>query len=161
MSIIKKNLTFIILFLLIFITDRISKFWVITKVKNTLDSTIVKTSYINIELIWNEGVAFGLLSTTSPKIYNIISIIVLIVIMAVIYLIKKSKNIEKFFLIMVLAGACGNFYDRIVYKSVPDFIDFHIKDFHWFIFNVADIFITLGILLIITREIISNKKKND
>ena len=161
MSIIKKNLTFIILFLLIFITDRISKFWVITKVKNTLDSTIVKTSYINIELIWNEGVAFGLLSTTSPKIYNIISIIVLIVIMAVIYLIKKSKNIEKFFLIMVLAGAFGNFYDRIVYKSVPDFIDFHIKDFHWFIFNVADIFITLGILLIITREIISNKKKND
>lgn len=161
MSIIKKNLTLIILFLLIFITDRISKVWIVTRVKNTLDSTIIKTNYINIELIWNEGVAFGLLSTTSSKIYNIITIIVLIVIMFVIYLIKNSKKIEKFFLVIVLAGACGNFYDRVVYKSVPDFIDFHIKDFHWFIFNVADIFITLGILLIITKEIISNKKKND
>lgn len=161
MSIIKRNLTFIILFLLIFIADRISKVWVVTKVKNTLDPTIVKTNYINIELIWNEGVAFGLLSTTSIKIYNIVSIIILIVIMVLIYLIKNSKNIEKFFLLMVLAGACGNFYDRIVYKAVPDFIDFHYKDFHWFVFNVADIFITLGILLIITREIISKKKKND
>ena len=77
-------------------------------------------------------------------------------------MITQSQGLQKYSLLMILGGALGNVFDRILYKSVPDFIDFHINEFHWFIFNVADIFITTGVICMILTELIaSNKKKNE
>ena len=74
----------------------------------------------------------------------------------------KSKGFEKFSFIMIIGGSFGNIFDRIFYSAVPDFIDININNFHWFIFNVADIFITLGIICLISIEILGNKKfKNE
>ena len=73
-------------------------------------------------------------------------------------MLSKSNGIKKFSLMMILGGAIGNIYDRIFYKAVPDFLDFHIGNFHWFIFNVADIFITLGVIFMIIIEITGNNK---
>ena len=66
---------------------------------------------------------------------------------------------QKYCLLSVLGGSWGNLFDRVYYSAVPDFIDFHIKDFHWFVFNVADIFITLGIMCLILVEVFINNKK--
>jgi len=76
-------------------------------------------------------------------------------------MIANSKGFKKYSLIFVFGGSIGNLFDRIYYSAVPDFIDFHINDFHWFVFNVADIFITLGIICLIFDEIFINNKKNE
>ena len=77
----------------------------------------------------------------------------------IIFLIRNSDLISRYALLLVLGGALGNFFDRLFYKAVPDFIDFHVGNFHWFIFNIADIFITVGVLFLIFIEIIGNNKK--
>ena len=83
---------------------------------------------------------------------------IVIVIMIIIFMIVISKDFKKYPLLMILGGALGNLVDRIFFKAVPDFIDFHIQNLHWFIFNVADIFISLGIIFMILLEIIANNK---
>ncbi len=158
-KILNKNLSLLILFLIIFFLDRISKFLVLDKVNRIGENKIFSSTFINFELIWNKGIAFGLLSFSSEFIYNFVSLIIVFVILLIIFFIFKAKNYEKFFFTMILGGAIGNLYDRIIYKSVPDFIDLHINNFHWFIFNIADIFITLGVLSLICSEILI--KKND
>ena len=120
------------------------------------------TPFLNFNLIWNEGIAFGLLSFDEKSYYNILTIFIILVTTAIIWLMFKSKGFERFSFIMIIGGSLGNIFDRILYSAVPDFIDIHINNFHWFIFNVADIFITLGIIFLICIEIFKNKKiKNE
>ena len=147
------------LVLLIFLIDRLSKIYVIYLDKKFLGSELLSSKFLNIRLIWNEGIAFGLLSFNETIFYNALTFLILIIILIIFFMLYKSNGIKKFSLMMILGGAIGNVYDRISYKAVPDFIDFHIGNFHWFIFNVADIFITLGVIFMIIIEITDNNKK--
>jgi len=151
------NLTII---LSIFLLDRLSKLYIIYLDKINNGSEIFHSKFLNIYLIWNEGIAFGLFSLDDKHLYNILTLIILIVIIIISYLVAKNKGFKRYSLIFILGGAIGNFFDRIFYKAVPDFIDFHIGNFHWFIFNVSDIFITFGVICMITLELIGKNDKN-
>ena len=158
-----KNLdkSFLINFSLIFIIflfDRISKIYVIYLDNKLFGSEIFSSNFLNIYLIWNEGIAFGLFSFNEKIFYNILTIIILIIIFIIFIMTIKSDGLKKYSLLMILGGALGNVFDRLYYKAVPDFIDFHIGNFHWFIFNVADIFISIGIIFLIMLELIANNK---
>ncbi len=142
----------------IFLLDRLSKIYVIYLDKKFLGSEIFSSKFLNIRLIWNEGIAFGLLSFNETIFYNALTFLILIIILIIFFMLSKSNGIKKSSLMMILGGAIGNIYDRIFYKAVPDFLDFHIGNFHWFIFNVADIFITLGVIFMIIIEITGNNK---
>ncbi len=142
----------------IFLLDRLSKIYVIYLDKKYLGSELLSSKFLNIRLIWNEGIAFGLLSFNETLFYNALTFLILIIILIIFFMLSKSNGIKKFSLMMILGGAIGNVYDRIFYGAVPDFIDFHIGNFHWFIFNVADIFITLGVIFMIIIEITGNNK---
>ena len=150
------NLTLIVS---IFLFDRFSKIYVIYLDKKFLGSEIFSSEFLNITLIWNEGIAFGLFSFDEKFFYNLLTILILIIILIIFFMIIKSKGFKKYSLLIILAGALGNVYDRIIYNAVPDFIDFHIGNFHWFIFNVADIFITLGVIFMIFLEITDIKRE--
>ena len=148
--------SFLVIF--IFLLDRISKIYVIYLDKKFFGSEIYSSKFLNIELYWNTGIAFGLFSFSENYLYNLLTFVIVIVIMIIIFMIVISKDFKKYPLLMILGGALGNLVDRIFFKAVPDFIDFHIQNFHWFIFNVADIFISLGIIFMILLEIIANNK---
>ena len=153
-----KNLdrNFLINFSLIFIIfsfDRISKIYVIYLDKKLFGSEIFSSKFLNINLIWNEGIAFGLFSFNEKIFYNILTILILIIIFIIFIMAIKSDGFKKYIFLMILGGALGNVFDRLYYKAVPDFIDFHLGDFHWFIFNVADIFITIGIFFMVVIEL--------
>ena len=158
---IKKNLFISSSFIfLIFLLDRVSKTYVIYLNDKLLGIEILSSKFLNIHLIWNEGIAFGLLSFNDKIIYNLLTFIIFIIILIIFFMVLKSYGLKKYSLLMILGGAIGNVYDRIFYGAVPDFIDFHIGNFHWFIFNVADIFITLGVIFMIIIEITGNNKNN-
>ena len=140
-----------LLVFLIFLFDRISKIYVINLDKKFFGSEIYSSKFLNIELYWNTGIAFGLFSFSENYLYNLLTFVIVIVIMIVIFMIAISKDFKKYPLLMILGGALGNLVDRIFFKAVPDFIDFHYKDFHWFTFNIADIFITLGIICFLMK----------
>jgi len=144
------------LVILIFLIDRISKIYVINLDKQFLGTEIFSSKFLNIILVWNEGIAFGLFSFDENYLYNILTVIILLIIIIIFFMIRGNKGIKKYSLLMILGGALGNFYDRIFYRAVPDFIDFHISNFHWFIFNFADIFITIGVIFMIIFEFIGN-----
>ena len=143
----------------IFFIDRLSKIYVIYLDEIFLGSEIFSSKFLNISLIWNEGIAFGLLSFTEKTFYNFLTIIIFIIILVIFFMIIKSRGLKKYSLIMILGGAAGNFFDRVVAKAVPDFIDLHVGDFHWFIFNIADVFITVGVIFMILYELIVNNNK--
>ena len=152
------------LIFIIFVSDRISKIYVIYLDNKLLGSEIFSSNFLNINLIWNEGIAFGLFSFNDKILYNILTIIIIIIILIIFFMIIKSDGFKKYSLLMILGGALGNVFDRLYYKAVPDFIDFHVGDFHWFIFNFADVFITLGVFFMILLEFLGNnklKKKNE
>jgi len=151
------NLTII---LSIFLLDRLSKLYIIYLDKINNGSEIYQSKFLNIYLIWNEGIAFGLFSLDDNYLYNILTLIILIVIIIILYLVSKNEGFKRYSLLLILGGAIGNFFDRMFYKAVPDFIDFHIGNFHWFIFNVSDIFITVGVICMITLELFSKNEKN-
>ena len=146
---------------IIFVLDRISKIYILKKIEleNTVD--IYLTPYLNFYLIWNKGIAFGLFSFEKLFIYHSISFIIFIISIVLIIMIIKSDGFKKYSLILILGGALGNLFDRIYYSAVPDFIDLHINGFHWFIFNVADIFITIGVICLILDELFFYKKNNE
>ena len=150
----KENIYCLIIIFLIFTIDRYSKIGII---RNFTDTSFYLNDFLNFDLVWNTGIGFGFLSTDSSLIYNLITGIICIVIMFLIYLIVKSKTSDKILFSMILGGAMGNVYDRLTYFAVPDFIDIHYKNFHWFTFNIADIFITLGIILIILNDLLIKK----
>ncbi len=144
--------------ILIFLIDRISKIYVINLDKKFIGSEIFSSKFLNIHLIRNEGIAFGLLSFNDSYFYDILTFLIFLIIVALIFMTIKSESFKKYSYIMILGGAFGNIFDRFFYKSVPDFIDFHIGNFHWFIFNIADVFITFGVIFLILFEITDNNK---
>ena len=142
----------------IFLFDRLSKIYVIFLDNKFFGSEIFSSKFLNISLIWNDGIAFGLLSFEESFFYNLLTIIILTIMIIIIVMAIKSEGFKKYSLLMILGGALGNFFDRITYKAVPDFLDFHIGNFHWFIFNIADVFITAGVIFMILNEFIGNNK---
>ena len=155
----KNFLINLILVLSIFLFDRLSKLYVIYLDKKFFTSEIFSSKFLNINLIWNEGIAFGLLSLKEERFYNILTLIIALVIFIIFFMLTSSEGFKKYSLLMILGGALGNIYDRIFYKAVPDFIDFHVGNFHWFIFNIADIFITIGVVLMILIELFEDKNE--
>jgi signal peptidase II len=157
----KKILLNTLSILIIFLIDRISKIYILklAELENNVDFYL--TDYLNIYLIWNKGIAFGILSFDDDYIYNIISLLIAFIIIVILIMIIKTNGFKKHCLILILGGALGNLFDRVYFSAVPDYIDFHIGNFHWFIFNVADIFITTGVICLIYAEIFFNKKKDE
>ena len=152
----KNNLICFFVITLIFALDRVTKIKIIDHQLNNKEVYI--NDFINLELIWNTGIGFGLLSFNSNLIYNLITTIIGLVIIFIIYLLIKSFFIEKLYFSFIIGGALGNFYDRLIFYAVPDFIDIHYKSFHWFTFNMADIFITAGIIMLLVKELFINEK---
>ena len=145
----KENVYFLILALIIFFFDRASKSKIISDFNQ---STYYLNDYINFDLIWNIGIGFGLFSTDLTLFYTLVTILIGLVILLLLYIFAESDTLDKLIYSIIIGGAIGNFYDRLIYKAVPDFIDIHYNNFHWFTFNVADIFITIGILIFILRS---------
>ena len=157
----KFFLSFLIVFI-IFVFDRFSKLYILNLAETEKYIDIYVNSYLNFHLVWNTGIGFGLFSSGSNFYYNLITILIVLINIFILIIIIKSKDFKFLFLLMVLGGSFGNLFDRIYYRAVPDFIDIHYESFHWFVFNVADIFITLGIIcLIIVEFIFNNKKENN
>ena len=155
----KKFIINLIFISVIFITDRISKIYIlkIAELENSLD--IYVTPYLNFYLIWNKGIAFGLFSFDQSFIYRIITLIISVIILIIFLMIINNNGFKKYSLISIFGGSISNLFDRIYYSAVPDFIDLHINNYHWFIFNVADIFITVGVICLIYAEIFDNKRE--
>ena len=144
----KNNLYFLCVILIIFFLDRYTKLLILN---NFNENSYYLNDFLNLDLIWNIGIGFGLLSTKSSLFYNLVTILIGIVILVLCYFFIISNKIDKLIFSLIIGGALGNFFDRILYKAVPDFVDLHYNNFHWFTFNVADIFITIGILVFIIR----------
>jgi len=153
-------LNFIIL-ITIFLIDRISKFYILklAEVEGSVDIYIAP--YLNFFLIWNKGVAFGLFAANENMIYNAITVVIALIIIVILFMMWKNDNIQRYYLALVVGGALGNLYDRVVYTAVPDFIDLHFHGFHWFVFNVADIFISIGVFCLIVTEVFNNNLSNE
>lgn len=164
---INKNLTKnfylnLILIFFIFALDRITKIYVINYNESNYSAELFSSTYLDIILIWNKGIAFGLLSFNEYFTYNLLTFFIFLIIFVIFIMYIKSDGLKKYSLLMIFSGATGNLYDRIFFRAVPDFIDFHIGQFHWFIFNVADIFITVGVIFMILFELIGNNEgKNE
>ena len=159
----KINFANFLIIAFIFAIDRASKLYVILLFEKNLNEEIFLSKYLNLFLTWNQGIAFGMLSFNEENLYKYITILILIIILIIYFLLIKSDGFKRYSLLMILGGALGNFFDRVYYKAVPDFIDFHIENFHWFTFNVADIFISLGVFFMIFLEFTDNSsnKKNE
>ena len=154
----KKISLNLLILILIFFIDRLTKIYILNlaEIENSVDIYI--TPYLNLYLVWNKGIAFGLFSMNESIFYNLITFTIGIIILIIFYMIFKKKNIQRYFLLLIAGGAMGNFYDRLIYTAVPDFIDLHFYGYHWFVFNIADIFISLGVFCLILDELFFYKK---
>ena len=148
----------LVIILIVFIFDRATKLYILKLAEVETSVDIYIAPYLNLFLIWNKGIAFGLLSIDGSIIYNSITILIGLIIIAIFFMMLKNNNIQRYFFALIAGGALGNFYDRVVYTAVPDFIDLHFYGFHWFVFNVADIFITIGVFCLILVELFFNNK---
>ena len=153
----KKIIFYFFILTVIFLLDRFSKLYILNLADINGVVDIYINSFLNIILVWNTGIGFGLLSFGESSIYNIVTFFIILINAVILYLVFKSNNFKSYFFIMILGGSLGNLFDRIYYSAVPDFIDLNYNNFHWFIFNVADIFITVGILCLILVELFFNK----
>ncbi len=159
----KNLLNHFIIIILIFITDRASKIYLLNLHENGTDIDFYIFPFLNIYLIWNTGIGFGLFSTDPNIFYHFLTALIGIINLVLIILLFNLDDIRKYFISIIIGGSFGNFFDRIYYFAVPDFLDLHVGNFHWFIFNIADIFITIGIICLILVEISSkniNKEHN-
>ena len=148
----------LVILLIVFTFDRVTKLYILKLAEVETSVDIYIAPYLNLFLIWNKGIAFGLLSIDGSVIYNSITILIGLIIIAILFMMLKNNNIQRYFFALIAGGALGNFYDRLVYTAVPDFIDLHFYGFHWFVFNVADIFITIGVFCLILVELFFNNK---
>ena len=155
---IKKIIINLGIIFVIFFLDRISKIYILNIAETTGTVDIYINSFLNLILVWNTGIGFGLLSFEQPTIYNLITVLIIIINILIIYFILKSNDFRSYFFLLILGGSLGNLFDRVYYSAVPDFIDINYNEYHWFIFNVADIFITLGIICLIFVELLNYKK---
>ena len=155
-----KNIVFLksLIILIVFALDRISKNYILNLFYETQFQEIYLSEFINIYFIWNKGIAFGLLNFEDQLIYTFISYFIVFISLIILFFAFKNRDRTGFFFAMILGGSLGNLFDRFKYSAVPDFIDLHVGNFHWFIFNVADIFITAGVVCLIFVELFYNKK---
>tara|TARA_B100002052_G_scaffold264173_1_gene259832 strand:- start:212 stop:715 length:504 start_codon:yes stop_codon:yes gene_type:complete len=157
----RKFFFYLIIVIFIFLFDRISKIYILNVAETYGEVNILVNSYINLILVWNSGIGFGLLSSDNLLIYNLITTLIILINLIIIYLIYSSNDIRVYLYLIILGGSIGNLFDRLYYSAVPDFIDLNYNGYHWFIFNVADIFISIGIIFLILIELIDyNTKKN-
>ena len=154
----KKKIFVFYVAILIFILDRLSKYYILEASNSYENFNIPITTFLNFNLVWNDGIAFGLFSFDEQFYYNIITLIIVIITLVVLFFAIKSNGVEKIGFSMIFGGSLGNIFDRLYYSAVVDFIDIHIKNIHWFIFNIADIFISLGVIILITLEFFGRKK---
>ena len=157
----KKNLFYFFVIIFIFALDRVSKLYILNLAEIEKQVDIYISPFLNLYLIWNTGIGFGLFSSNQSFYYNLITIIIILINILILIMIFKSKIYRKFFLLMILGGSLGNLFDRLYYSAVPDFIDIHYQNYHWFVFNVADIFISFGIVCLILDEIFFNNQKSN
>ena len=149
-------LNFIII-LFIFFLDRISKVYVLNIAENEGIVNFKINSFLNIILVWNSGIGFGLFQLEQAFTYNLFTTLIILINILIVYFLFYTESLNKIFFSMILGGSLGNLYDRVYYSAVPDFIDLNYNGYHWFVFNVADIFITIGIFLLIFSEILKKK----
>ena len=154
---VKKIIVYFLILVTIFFLDRVSKLYILNifEKENVVD--IYVNNFLNIILVWNSGIGFGLLSFDSNVIYNFVTILIVLINIVILYLALQSNNLKGYLFVIILGGSLGNLFDRIYYSAVPDFIDLNYNNFHWFVFNVADIFITVGIMCLILVELFFNK----
>ncbi len=150
----RENSYCLIIISIIFFLDRYSKILVLQKIS---ENSFYVNNYLNLDLLWNTGIGFGLLSSNSSFLYNSLTVVIALVIIFLIIISTKSDKFDKITFSLIIGGAIGNFYDRVIFKAVPDFIDFHYNDLHWFTFNLADIFITFGILIYLLKDVVRLK----
>ena len=149
----------IIIIISLFVIDRITKLYIIQLQESGIDVDFYIFSFLNFYLVWNTGIGFGLMSMEADIYYHILTIFILIINVFLIYYLFRIKNLQAYFIALIIGGSLGNLFDRIYYYAVPDFIDLHIGNYHWFVFNIADIFITVGIIGLVLLEFL-NKEKN-
>ena len=154
----KKKLIIFYIASLIFILDRLSKYFILELSSSDDRFNFTITSFLNFNLVWNKGIAFGLFSFNEQFYYNIITLIIIIITLIILFFAVKSNGLERIGFSMIFGGSLGNIFDRLYYTAVVDFIDIHINNIHWFIFNIADIFICLGVITLITIEFFGKKK---
>ena len=155
----KIYLFYLILVLILFTIDRVTKIYILNIVDNVGVVNISINKFINLILVWNSGIGFGLIPTENRIIYNFISLVIILINILLIYFCISADKVRSIFFLIIIGGSLGNLFDRIYYSAVPDFIDFYYKDFHWFIFNFADIFISIGVFCLIFVELLEYKKK--
>ena len=160
-TVVKKILIYFLIVSLIFALDRASKLFVLNILDEKDKVDIYINSFLSLYLVWNKGIGFGLFSFDDITTYNLITLLILLINGIIIYLIFTEKGVKVYFLLTILGGSLGNFADRLYYRAVPDFIDLNYQGYHWFIFNVADIFITLGIICLIFAELLNYKTSNE
>ena len=151
----------IIIVLAIFFFDRVTKIYLLNLQENGTDIDFYITSFLNFYLIWNTGIGFGLASMETNIYYHVLTAIIACINIGLIFFLIKSKSTYAYMIALILGGSLGNLFDRLYYYAVPDFIDFHLGNFHWFIFNVADIFITIGIIGLILLELLKKEKASN
>ena len=148
----------IIIILAIFFFDRITKMYFLNLQENGIDIDFYINPFLNFYLIWNTGIGFGLVSMESSIYYHLLTFVIIIINIGLVYFLLKSKGTYAYLLAIIIGGSLGNLFDRIYYYAVPDFIDLHIGNYHWFIFNIADIFITVGIIGLLIAELLKKEK---
>ena len=157
----KKNIFYILVILTIFLLDRFTKIYILNYVEENGHIDIYVNSFLNLILVWNTGIGFGLFSSEGTIFYHLITLLIIFINILIIYFITKTKDYRIYFLLIILGGSLGNLFDRVYYFAVPDFIDINYNGFHWFIFNVADIFISMGVICLITSELFFLKKNEN
>ena len=148
----------IIIILVVFFLDRLTKMYLINLQANGTDIDFYIFPFLNFYLVWNIGIGFGLISLETNIFYHILTALIIAVNLVLVFFLLKSKGIYTYLFALIIGGSLGNLFDRIYYYAVPDFIDIHIHNYHWFIFNVADIFITVGIIGLILIELFKKEK---
>ena len=151
-----KNLYSLVIITIIFFLDRYSKIKILN---NLSENNVLINDFVSLNLIWNTGIGFGLLNFNTSFLYNLVTILVGLTIIVLFYITILSEKIDRYIFSIIIGGALGNFYDRLIYNAVPDFIDLHYENYHWFIFNLADIFITLGIIIFLIKDLVTKKSK--
>ena len=157
-TMLKKNISSLMIIFIVFLLDRFSKSIILNLSQPVGELNFPITTFLNFNLVWNKGIAFGLFSFDQNIYYNMITLIIILVTLVIIWFALKSEGIEKVCYLMIIGGSFGNIFDRFYYSSVIDFIDISYNNFHWFIFNIADIFISLGVMILIALEFYNRKK---
>ena len=135
-----------------------TKIYLINLQEEGIDIDLYIYSFLNIYLVWNTGIGFGLASMESNIYYHVLTAFIVTINIGLIFFLIKSRSISAYLIALIIGGSLGNLFDRIYYYAVPDFIDLHLGNYHWFIFNVADIFITAGIIGLVLVELLKKEK---